>query len=51
MPRKKKWPDETTKNFKLKLSKEKAARYQNILLQKNKTVQQDFEDRVEQVIN
>lgn len=50
MARPKKWNVGKFKNFKLKLYKETADRYQQVLNIKKKTVQQDFEDYVNQTI-
>lgn len=50
MARPKKWNVGKFKNFKLKLYGETAERYQQVLNIKKKTVQQDFEDHVNQTI-
>ena len=50
MARPKKWNVGKFKNFKLKLYGETADRYQQVLSIKKKTVQQDFEDHVNQTI-
>ena len=48
-----KWGAGTFKKFKLKLQKEKAARYQKFLEMKEppRTVQRDFEDHVEKILS
>lgn len=51
MARTAKWKVGTFKNFKLKLTNEKAERYQQILKIKNKTAQQDFEDHVDKTLD
>lgn len=51
MARPKKWPEGTTKSYKLKLDKVKADQYKKVLDAKAKTIQQDFEDHVDQTIN
>ncbi len=45
-----KWQIGKFKKFKLKLYDETAKRYQTILAAKGKTIQQDFEDHVNQTI-
>jgi hypothetical protein len=50
MARPKKWKVGEFKKFKLKLYEEVANRYKIILDAKGKTIQQDFEDHVREVI-
>lgn len=50
MARPKKWKIGEFKKFKLKLYEETAIRYKKVLDSKKKTIQQDFEDHVREVL-